>query len=364
MMRPKTAILFGLGALLLWTATANAGPVQLRTGASSAADGYLEARPDEYGALAANFTSGAIGTNGDTFNPAGAATAQVVSFTNGFFLFGPQGQRELLSDFPDWQATTNGAGGPAFSADASLSRSILTPNAAIDTNGDGVNDLANSEFRVFGGATDLRFQLQQRVVNVSSGVSYLQQDYTVTNQSTAGAIAFTMVRAADLDLVFDNNFETESVGTTANGAGLGPYVFEQEPNQPGQSMTLSIPTGGSYYGGKHGLIPGLGAPAYDFGTDTEVWDANGVPTSWVNNIAGIGYSTNGISGASPPGSTAPRDAFMGVDLSLSLASGQSTSFQVFHVYGQTSPIPEPAAATFVAIGIAVLAMYRRNLRAT
>jgi hypothetical protein len=347
-----------VGFICTNTATARP-PVSIRTGSNLAADGYLEIQPDEYGSWVANFTGAPFGPNADRYKPAGSVLS-TPTFTSGFFLFGPNQQRELLSDNTNWQATTNGtAGAPPFSADTSLNRAVVTPNVASDSNGDGINDTLNSSFRVFNTAgTDLGFGLRQRVASGPGAVAFMQQDYTVTNNGTA-PITIGMVRAYDGDLLWDNNFETDSVGTNANGGSQGPYVFMQEPTNAAQSVTLSIPTGNDYYGGKHGVVPPNGTPNFDFGTDTEVWDANGIPASWRDLIAGVGYNTNGQSGAAPPGSTTPRDAFMGIDLSLTLGPGQSQSFTVFHTYGQTSPIPEPATLGLVAASAALLLRRRR-----
>ena len=79
-------------------------PIPIRTGPSTATDGYLEVRPDEYGGWASNFTGAPLGPNADQFNPQGAAAVNVTAFTSGFFLFGPNNQRELLSDWAAWQA--------------------------------------------------------------------------------------------------------------------------------------------------------------------------------------------------------------------------------------------------------------------
>jgi hypothetical protein len=289
----------------------------------------------------------------------------VAGFSSGFFLFGPNGQRELLSDNTQWQATNNGATptpGPPFSADTSLNRAVTSPNVASDSNGDGINDTLQSGFRVFSPTpgTDLGFQLRQRVQNVSPSVSFMQQDYTVTNNGT-GSITINMVRVFDGDLLWSGDFETDSVGTTANGTG-SRYVFMQEPNQPNQSVTMSMDGTGSYFGGKHGVLPPGGAPAFDFGSDTEVWDANGVPTSWRNLIAGLGYNQNGQSGPQPPGSTTPRDGFIGMDLALTLLPGQSSSFSVLHTYGQTTPVPEPAAIGVAGVAGALALARRRRAR--
>jgi hypothetical protein len=338
-----------VGFICTNTATARP-PVSLRTGSNTAADGYLEIQPDEYGAWASAFTGNPFGPNADRFKPAGAILA-VPTFTSGFFMFAPGGQRELLTDNLDWQATTNGTGGPPFSADTSLNRAVVSPNVASDSNGDGINDTANSSFRVFApaGGTDLGFAVRQRVQSAGPGVAFMQQDYTVTNNGQS-SITVGLVRSHDADLLYDANFETDSVGAGGNGGGGRPYVFMQEPNQPGQSITMSMTGAGSYYGGKHGVVPPNGPPNFDLGTDTEVWDNAGIPASWRNLIAGVGYNTNGQSGAQPPGSTTPRDGFMGMDLSLTLGPGQSQTFSMFFTYGQTSPIPEPATLGALALG--------------
>ena len=328
-------------------------PVSIRTGANTAADGYLEVLPDEYGAWAQPFATGGFGPNGDRFKPVGS-TLQPVAFTSGFFLFAPGAQRELLTDNLDWQATTNGTtGAPPFSADTSLNRAVTAPNVASDSNGDGINDTLQSSFRVFAPptspGTDLGFALRQRVASGPTGVAFIQQTYTVTNNGTA-PITIQMVRSFDGDLIWDNNFETDSVGTNTAGSAGGPSVFEKEPTSTSQAVTLSIPGGGSYYGGKHGVVPPNGPPNFDFGTDTEVWDNNGTPVSWRNLIAGVGYNTNGESGPSPIGSTVQRDGFMGLDISMTLPVGGSSTFNVFHTYGSTLPIPEPTALGALALG--------------
>ena len=349
-----------VGFICTNTATARP-PVSLRTGSNTATDGYLEIQPDEFGSWCSAFSGNPFGPNADRFKPTGAILS-TPTFTSGFFLFAPGNQRELLSNNTDWQATTNGATPPSppFSADTSLNRAVVTPNVATDSNGDGINDTSTSSFRVFSPApgTDLNFNLRQRVSAVGPGVSIMAQDYTVTNNGST-SITIGLVRAHDADLLYDNNFETDSVGAGGNGGPGRPYVFVQEPNQPSQAVTMSLSGTGSYYAGKHGVVPPNGPPNFDFGTDTEVWDNNGVPTSWRNLVAGVGYNTDGQSGPSPAGSTTPRDGFMGMDLSLTLAPGQSQSFSTLFTYGQTSPVPEPATA-LGAVALGGLMLRRRR----
>ena len=116
-------------------------------------------------------------------------------------------------------------------------------------------------------------------------------------------------------------------------------MFEQEAADPAAtSITLSSSAADAYFGAKHGVQPAGGPPPYDFGTDTEVFDAFGVPASWVNNIAGVGYDMDGVSGIAPPGSTVPEDGFIGLGFTLSLAPGASTTVTILHTYGQESPL--------------------------
>lgn len=313
------------------------GTAAISTGPNSSVDGYLQIAPDDYGAWA----DVTFGGSGDLFNPLGFGLAPT-AFTSGFFLFLPgQQQRELLTDNNNWQQV--------FGPDATLSRAVTSLLVASDTNGDGVDDRLVSGFEVTGIGVNLQFDLTQKVQSVGGGVSFLRQDYTVTNNLST-AISFDMVRAFDGDLVWDGDFSNDEVGTTMHGAGLGAYVFQQEAAAPGvTAVTLSGLLGGDYYGGKNGVTPGGGPPSYGFGTDTQVWDAYGLPTSWLSHVAGVGYNTNGLSGTNPPGSINPPDAGMGLNFSLDLAALGSTTITVFHTYGQNAPVPAPGALALLGL---------------
>ena len=329
------------GILLLLPAVA--GATLIATGPDPSADGYLSIGSDGFGA----WSSTTFGGQGDIFNPSGAPVGMEAAFTSGFFLFAGGNQRELLTSNGTWQGV--------FPADTSLSRSIITPNAASDTNGDTVDDMLTSAFGVSGGATNLVFGVTQHVSTFGPGVSFVRQDYTVTNDGI-DPITFSMVRAFDGDILWDGDFANDEVGTSMHGAGLGPFVFEQDPGDPGiTAVTLSGLAGGAYYGGKKGVTPAGGPPAYNYGTDTQVWDAYGVPTSWANHIAGVGYNTNGVSGPAPPGSTAPEDGFIGLGFLIDdLAPNETRTITVFHTYGQNTPVPEPSAIALLLFGAACL----------
>lgn len=343
-------IVFGMwvcamGGLLVAPDLASAQTIA--TGSSSAVDGYLSIGPDEYG----SWTSAGFGGVGDIFNPAGPAAALEAGFTSGFFLFQGGTHRELLSDVRNWQAV--------YPVDPSLSRAITVGNQFFDTTGNGVNDTVTSAFDVTGAPVNLAFDLRQHVATFGAGVSFLQQDYTIVNMG-GGPLSFSMVRTFDGDLLWSASFENDEVGTSMHGAGLGPYVFEQEASLPGTTaITLSSLQGGEYYGGKHGLDPlGAGLP-FNFGTDVQVWDAFGIPGNWRDFIAGVGAGVNGVSGEFPSGSTPPEDGFVGLDFNINLEPGQSTTITVFHTFGQNVPVPEPSALSLLALGGLLLLRRRR-----
>ena len=303
-------------------------PMTIATGPDNTVDGYLEIGADEYGSW------GSFGLGGpytELFNPATPDLDLLeASFTSGFFLFVPAlGQRELLSDNGDWQAV--------FAPDSSLERLVLSANVASDTNSDGVNDTLTSSFGVQGGGTALLFDLTQSVAALGGSVATMTQEYTVTNMGSS-MVSFDLVRAYDGDMVWSGDFSNDEVGTSQLADGVGPFVFEQEVVPPGvTAVTVSGSGAGDYYGGKNGVQPEGGPPPYGFGTDVQVWDAFGVPTSWRNHIAGVGYDTDGLSGPAPPGSIDPEDGFIGLDFSLTLAPDASTTITVVHTYGSSGP---------------------------
>lgn len=301
-------------------------PIKIATGTDSSADGYLEVSPDEYGSFGA---FGIInGITEDRFKPTGQ-TLQQTTFTSGFFLFVPSGfQQELLSDIQEWQDILLAGGG--------LDRVVTAANVASDTNGDTVNDTLTSSFNVFGGSTDLDFDLTQSVASLGGGVSILKQDYVITNNGAA-SIDFSLVRNYDGDLLWGSDFSNDEVGTTMHGAGLGVYVYMQEAAFPGTTAVTLSGNATSYWGCKNGIEPGATFPPCGFGTDVQIWEGGGLPTNWKNHIAGVGYDINGDSGEFPPGVIDPADGHTGLELEVSLNPGESTNVGLIHTYGQASP---------------------------
>jgi len=303
-----------------------AASVVLATGSDAGADGYLEVRVDEYGSWG-DFTGA---DPGDVFNPPGPAGALGLAFTSGSFLFVPErGQKEVLTAIPDWVAV--------FADEPSASISITGVNIPGDLNGDGVDDAASSSFEMTGGGTDLSVDLTQVVSSVGGGVAQITQTYSITNNE-ASSITIQMVRAYDGDLLFDGDFFSDEVGTTSNNAGLGPFVFMQEEGDSSTAITISG-DGSAYYGGKLGFLPENGPPAYGFGTDVQVFDTGMLPDTWTNHIAGVGYDTDGASGAAPLGCDTGTgcDAFVGMAFDVTIGAGATEEIVITHTYGSNTP---------------------------
>lgn len=333
-MRSRTILIIA-SALLAETAhwSALAQPALIATGSDPSADGFLAIRSDAYASWSW-FASPDPDAPADLFNPPGPAELGNPTFSTFFYMFVDRTQREILNN----EAQT----GPPH-LDASLSSEVLVGPTPSDTNGDGIDDTLDSIFRVRSpdGGTQLLIALRQEVQALPSGVSFVQIDVHVTNEG-ARKIRFSLLRTWDSDLPWSATggsayYTNDEVGTTTNGADLGRFVFVREPDDPAAAVTLSGPRGSFYYGGKHGVQPEGGPPTYDFGTDIDWWLAYGVPHTWRNHVAGIGYDADGASGSSPPGSIDPEDAFCGLEKTLSLKSGASSSVTFVHTYGQSLP---------------------------
>lgn len=328
------------------------GTAVIANGPNATADGYLDVGPDDFGSWA----SAGFGGVGDHFNPAGAPVSTEVAFSAVTYIFVPAaGQGQFL---------TENASLLALGDDASLDLMVTSPIATSDTDTDGVDDTAMSSFTVIGGTTNLSIDLTQTVGLVGAGVAYVEQIYQITNNGSA-SVTFNMPRNVDADLLFDGgaDFANDEVGTTSNAAGMGPFVVQQEVGDATTAITLSSVAADAYYGGKNGVTPPGGPPPFNFGSDTEIWDNAGVPTTWLNSIAGVGDATDGFSGAMPAGSTAPEDSFIGLNVPVTLAPSATTSVRFLHTYGQAAPAqlgPPPIVIvptlTWAGLGLLLLAL--------
>lgn len=307
---------------------AGGGPMTIATGAEDGASGYLSIGLDEYGCFG-NF--GIAGSPYDeVFNPAGPDAGLEPgfgAFTAGLWFFVPgASQRELLCDEQQWQ--------DVFGPEASLDRMVVNGNVASDTTGNGVDDTLTSTFQIVGTDTDITFDVVQSVAALGGGVSTLTQVYTLTNNSGL-ASRYAMVRSYDGDLAWDFDFSNDEVGTNSQAVGVNS-VFEQEASLPGITA-ISLSGLNAYYGGKNGVDPGGAGLPYGFGTDVQLWEAFGVPTSWENHVAGVGYDTDGVSGTAPDGVVDPPDGFIGQGVEGILSGGATEVYTIVHTYGSTRP---------------------------
>jgi len=334
------------------------GVASIATGSDSSIDGFLSLAPDEYGHWASTTYSG----GGDMFNPTGASGPLEAAYTSALFLFVPsRSQRTVLTE------NTSHIG---IASDGSLTLSVTSPSVSSDANGDSVQDTLNSAFVAMGTDTNLSFALTQTVVSGPPGVANVMQTYVITNNAGV-AIDFNLARVFDGDLLWDGDFGNDQVGTSINAFGGPLFVFEQEASDPtATSVTLSSAQAITYFGGKNGVQPAGGPPPYNFGTDTEIYDNFGVPASWFDHIAGVGYTIDGVSGTAPAGSVSPEDAFIGLGFNISLAPSESTTITITHTYGQSSPIlvfPVPSLGPmglWIFVGVisvfALIVMRRRR----
>jgi|GEM_PF-6271485 len=304
------------------------GPTVLATGPDPSADGYLRVTVDPFGSWG-DFAGAGLS---DHFNPSGPDTGQPIAFSSGFFIFVPaRGQRELLSSLPDWLAIV----------DDDVATRIDGENNGIaaDLNGDGVADATASSFSMTGGGTDLTIDLSQAVRSLGGGSAEITQVYAITNHE-ASTIEIELVRNFDGDLMFDDDFGNDEVGTTSSGDGSVSSAYIQEPGRPETRVVISGDAT-AYYGGKSGIRPGNADPAYGFGTDLQIYDTLGLPTNWVDHIAGVGYRTEGNSGSDPAGCDENCDAFIGLKFKLKIESGATERITLSHTYGAVRPPKDP-----------------------
>ncbi|MHC4421017.1 MAG: DUF7901 domain-containing protein [Planctomycetota bacterium] len=319
-------------------------PVCMATGPDNNADGYLKICSDPYGAWADDASYSPDGADdpdwGDEFRPE-SSTLSFPTFTATHYIFkggdpGPPHvdgtHREMLTTNIDLLDYTG-----AYADNTLVAQFAGVTSLGFDTNGDGVDDKLTSEYTVTGANFDISVILTQQVetgdgVNMPFGVSAVTQTMDITN-NLSGELTFELLRHIDADLLWVNGATDDSVGTNTNGSPLDRHVFQHEVASPTQAMTLSSPNGGVYYGAINTHDPdGVGdCPAMGYGTDTQQWDAWGIPCAWYNYIAFVGYDTNGETG------NQANDASIGLEIPVTIPGNSTETIVVITTYGSTVP---------------------------
>ncbi len=326
-------------------AAAHAGVLSVDNGVTGT--GSLVVQPDEYGAYGTWLGP----QEQDLFQCAGT-TSKYATWMGGAYLFvttPSDGMRTavLLTDQKKWITIEEpGSNTDGVIGDRLLQRTITTTNTQLATNE------VQSAFTVGepnAGPVQLAFTLDQKVTyDTASATSTFRQTYTITNIGTL-----------DTDLGFHAHWDADLIWTNSavdDIAGVGQglcYVFIRDDS--GADRAVSLRDGGStvprtyYYAGKSGVTPPLGPPVYGSTYySQDVFNMFGMPTSWRNNLAAVGYSLPGESGVSP--STASgvdsNNAVMGTEYRFPLAIGASTTIVIDRIYGTaTLTCPTPPAGS-------------------
>jgi hypothetical protein len=322
-------------AIVCASTTGRAGVVTLDDG--NPGDGHTVVRPDDYGFYGIQ-NSG----QDDRFYPPGFTNVFGITLITGAIMTvttpGNVTSRVLLCEDPAWvdlveqpPPAPDGIAG----AHSGLTRTVTSPIVANGLEATSAFELAHA-----GSGLDLDVSLLQRLVPSPATVtSDFHQIYTIVNN---GSVTVDIVFHVgwETDLYFnDNSFTDDVVGISSDFCSL--YTHDPGSSQRG----VALGDGGStvplsyYYGGKAGIRPGgvdpaMATLAVNQVSKQHVWNAGGVPTTWRNFIAGVGYDT---AGEDP---TLIADATIGREWRFTIAAGATEKVHVLRRYGSIS-IPCP-----------------------
>jgi protein tyrosine phosphatase (PTP) superfamily phosphohydrolase (DUF442 family) len=180
-------------------------------------------------------------------------------------------------------------------------------------------------------AVDLEVSVDQKLV-VNGQVTVLQQDYAIQNASSSS-----------IDIVFDAQWDLDLSWSGPGGhawfddvAGVGTglcYVYQQEPGSTTEALALAdgssdVPMT-TYYTAKDGVAPpDNGTPPYMSWLEHQIWDLRGVPASWRDSLANVGYDVAGDTGMTPG-----NDAMIGTEYAFTLPAGATRTIRLRRHYG-------------------------------
>jgi len=316
---------------------ADAGQASFATGAGT---GYLDVDLDDFGFYGRQQSM----MTDDNYWPTGEQRATSVTFMGGSFLFvttpGPVTSAIALTNFNKfWSFAEPGPQTDGIAGmHTALTRTVTSANVVTGNS-------AASAFRIADAPSQMQldFNLAQQLVPQTAPVVELIQSYTVKNNGTV-PVDIVMYAFEDADLYFgnDSSWTNDVVGA---GPGLC-YVYQHQPGHP--EWGISLRDGGgtvakSYYvASKGGYLPDPGGPpmAPMNGNATEQYVFNswstavhGMPTTWRNNVAVVGYNMPGEDTTGFDG-----DGSIALEYRLTLAVGQTETIKFERWYG-TDALP-------------------------
>jgi hypothetical protein len=327
-------------ALLFVCSVAHAGIYSFDNG--RVGDGHLDLGVNEYGTWGAWLAV----AQEDHFQPPAAANALTTYIAGAYvFITTPDMTTTavLLDDQKKWFDYVEPMGdGINGARDTTLVRAITTANTQLATND------VHSAFSITeptapaGQRVGLGFTLRQTMTTETAPATLLRQTYVITNTGDL-----------DLQLDFSTQWDADLQWTGSNPypydddvVGASPGLCSVYQHEPGNTaMSVSLSDGGStvpishYFGAKATVTPPNGPPAFSTSAGHAVFDARGLPASWRDLIANVGYDTAGESGSSPG-----LDAMIGNEYQFSLAVGHSVTIVVDRRWG-TIDVACPAPAT-------------------
>ena len=308
--------------------------VLIATGADDSIDGYFEVTSDGLGSEASTFNGGPEWV--DNYNPVDGPLHNPSVTTTTF----------LYTDTTALAMTLH-SGSSAVWGEHGIFVLSLVDQGTSDTNDDGVPDTRVVDFAVNGGL-DLDVTCTQHVQRFialnGTPVATWTVTYDITN--TGDATTFRIVRWGDVSTGWVGSGNDDIVGTGTNeGAGCDRFVYIGEDGLPNYSITMSTnDANAAYVGSKQNYDPDCDDPDPPFGNGTDagqVWALHGFPSSYINQIAGVGQNADGESGTSPDDGCDPpnlgTDGSIGLQSTISLDTGEATTVVYKYTYGAITP---------------------------
>ena len=319
-------------AVTLYVCPAFAGQASFAAGSGV---GYLDVDLDDFGFYGRQQSM----MTDDNYWPTGEQRATALTFMGGTFLFvttpGPVTSAIALTSFNKfWAFAEPGPMSDGITGmHTALTRTVTSPNVVT-------GNTATSAFRIADAPSQLQldFNLTQQLIPQQVPVQELVQSYTVKNNGSV-AVDIVLYNFEDADLYYgnDSSWTNDIVGA---GPGLC-YIYQHQPGHP--EWGISMRDGGGtvknayYVGVKAGYLPDASGPpmagmnaaaAQQYVFNSWSTPVHGMPTTWRNNIAVVGYNKAGEDTTGFDG-----DANIALEYRLTLAVGQSETIKIERWYG-------------------------------